>query len=80
MGHDDKRSWASLSFWEKIKLVELLLVIPFAAGEITEEEIKQMESEITAIIDDAVEWADKSPYPDPEDCLKGVYYDEHGNP
>ena len=39
-----------------------------------------MESEITAIIDDAVEWADKSPYPDPEDCLKGVYYDEHGNP
>ena len=29
-----------------------------------------------AIVDDAVDWAEKSPYPDPEDCLTtDVYYD-----
>jgi TPP-dependent pyruvate/acetoin dehydrogenase alpha subunit len=41
----------------------------------TEDEIAAMDSEITAIVDDAVDWADKSPYPDPEDCLKNVYYE-----
>jgi pyruvate dehydrogenase E1 component alpha subunit len=45
------------------------------AGEMTQEEITQMESDITELIDDAVDWADNSPYPDPEDCIKGVYYD-----
>jgi TPP-dependent pyruvate/acetoin dehydrogenase alpha subunit len=34
-----------------------------------------MADEIKGIVDDAVEWADKSPYPDPEDCLKNVYFE-----
>jgi TPP-dependent pyruvate/acetoin dehydrogenase alpha subunit len=46
------------------------------SGEIAKEEIQKMEKEITAIIDDAVDWAEKSPYPDPEDGLKGVYHDQ----
>ena len=39
-------------------------------------ELERMASEITSIVDDAVDWAEKSPYPDPEDCLTGVYYEE----
>jgi pyruvate dehydrogenase E1 component alpha subunit len=45
-------------------------------GEMTQDEITEMEGEITALIDDAVEWAENSPYPDPEDCVKGVYYED----
>jgi len=26
-------------------------------------------------VDRAVEWAEQSPYPDPQDCLLGVYHD-----
>ena len=46
-----------------------------AEGEITTEEIEAMAEGIKANVDDAVEWADKSPYPDPEDCLKDVYFE-----
>ncbi|UCH83095.1 MAG: thiamine pyrophosphate-dependent dehydrogenase E1 component subunit alpha [Candidatus Latescibacterota bacterium] len=47
-----------------------------AESDITGEEIEKMKKEITSIVDDAVDWADKSPYPDPEDCLSNVYYQE----
>ena len=42
----------------------------------SKEEIEQMEGEITALIDDAVDWAEKSPYPDPADVTKGVYCED----
>jgi pyruvate dehydrogenase E1 component alpha subunit len=61
--------------WRKRDPVDRLEGEMLRAGEITNEELARMVSEITAIVDDAVEWADKSPYPDPEDCLKGVYYE-----
>jgi pyruvate dehydrogenase E1 component alpha subunit len=62
--------------WEKKDPVERLQKHMLQTNEITNEEIKAMEAEITEIIDDAVDWADKSPYPEPEDCLKDVYYEE----
>jgi pyruvate dehydrogenase E1 component alpha subunit len=46
--------------------------------DITEDDIKTMETEITAIIDDAVDWADAQPFPEPEDCLTDVYYEHRG--
>ncbi|MCZ6766367.1 MAG: thiamine pyrophosphate-dependent enzyme, partial [bacterium] len=61
--------------WEKkdpITRFEKQLV---ETNNMTEDEIKQMEKEITVIIDDAVDWADNQPYPDPEDCLKDVYFE-----
>src|SRR5215471_9407601 len=36
-------------------------------------EIDQMNSEIARTIDEAIEWADRSPYPDPSELLDGVY-------
>ncbi|UCG50390.1 MAG: thiamine pyrophosphate-dependent dehydrogenase E1 component subunit alpha [Candidatus Latescibacterota bacterium] len=61
--------------WKKKDPIERLVTQMTSRNEITNEEIERMDNEITAVVDDAVEWADKSPYPDPEDCLRDVYYD-----
>jgi TPP-dependent pyruvate/acetoin dehydrogenase alpha subunit len=61
--------------WAKKDPIDRLEKYLVKSGEITQTEIDQMQSEITAVIDDAVEWADNSPYPDPEDCLTDVYYE-----
>jgi pyruvate dehydrogenase E1 component alpha subunit len=39
------------------------------------EDIEEMQQQVVGEVDKAVEWAEKCLYPDPEDCLKGVYYD-----
>ena len=45
-------------------------------GTLTEKKLEDMNSRIVAEIDEAVALADKDPYPDPEDCLRDVYYEE----
>jgi len=35
-----------------------------------------MESRIEAELDEAVAWAESQPYPDPEECLTGVYHEQ----
>jgi TPP-dependent pyruvate/acetoin dehydrogenase alpha subunit len=62
--------------WKERDPVVRLEAELLADDDATKEEIEKMETEIKAIVDDAVEWADKSPYPDPEDCLTDVYYEE----
>jgi pyruvate dehydrogenase E1 component alpha subunit len=62
--------------WAKADPIERLEKDMLKQGEITQDEIDEMAKEITAVIDDAVDWADKSPLPDPEDCLKDVYYED----
>jgi pyruvate dehydrogenase E1 component alpha subunit len=62
--------------WEKKDPITRFEAQLVKAGEMDQDEITQMEKEITAIIDDAVDWADNSPYPEPEDCLKDVYMEE----
>ncbi len=42
-------------------------------GILTDEGIREMQTGVIKEVDEAVEWAEKSPYPEPEDCLKGVY-------
>jgi TPP-dependent pyruvate/acetoin dehydrogenase alpha subunit len=46
-----------------------------ARGTWTDADVERMEQEVTAIIDDAVAYADASPYPAPEDALKHVFYE-----
>ena len=45
------------------------------SGEMTPADLEEMGKELTDIIDDAVDWADKQRYPDPEDCLTDVYFE-----
>lgn len=61
--------------WEKKDPILRLHKDMLADGDISEDEVAAMENEIKDIIDDGVEWADNSPYPEPEDCLKDVYYE-----
>jgi pyruvate dehydrogenase E1 component alpha subunit len=62
--------------WRQRDPIERLEQLMLEDGESSNEELARMGSEITAIVDDAVDWADKSPFPDPEDCRKGVYFEE----
>jgi TPP-dependent pyruvate/acetoin dehydrogenase alpha subunit len=39
----------------------------------TSEAIEEMHQRISSEIDEAVRVAEQDPYPDPEDCLRGVY-------
>ena len=61
--------------WKEKDPIDRLVRHLLDSGEFTEEELKTMDSEITAIVDDAIDWADKSPFPEPEECLKDVYYE-----
>jgi pyruvate dehydrogenase E1 component alpha subunit len=38
--------------------------------------LKEMEARIEAELDEAVAWAERQPYPEPEECLIGVYHEE----
>jgi len=38
--------------------------------------VQAMESRIEAELDEAVAWAEAQPYPDPEECLTGVYHEQ----
>jgi pyruvate dehydrogenase E1 component alpha subunit len=62
--------------WKEKDPIERLARRLLESREITVEDVGRMDSEIAAIVDDAVDWAEKSPYPDPEECLTGVYYQD----
>lgn len=61
--------------WRKRDPIARLESRMVESGEIAADELSRMAGEITAIVDDAVDWAERSPLPDPEDCLKNVYYE-----
>jgi pheromone shutdown-related protein TraB len=42
-----KRSWAALSLFEKVRLLELLVAAPFVTAEITEEQVEQLKDRDT---------------------------------
>jgi len=44
-------------------------------GVLTEAKIEEMQRECVEIIDDAVDWAEKQPYPSAEDLTKDVYFE-----
>jgi pyruvate dehydrogenase E1 component alpha subunit len=47
------------------------------AGLATDEALAAVEQEVQAVIDQAVDFAERSPYPDPTDTLKHVFYGEN---
>lgn len=61
--------------WKKkdpiIRYQRLLL----SQGVFSQEEITEMQEVAIEKVGRAVEWAQRCRYPDPEDCLKGVYYE-----
>jgi pyruvate dehydrogenase E1 component alpha subunit len=45
-------------------------------GALTQERLDEMQRECAMMIDDAVDWAEKQPYPVPEDVTRDVYYED----
>ena len=38
-------------------------------------ELKSLHAQVVSEVDDAVAWAEQNPFPEPEECLDGVYYE-----
>ena len=76
--HDDARYVPKelFEYWKKRDPIILLEASMTKQGMLTDKKLVEMNSRITAEIDEAVELADKDPYPDPEECLRDVYYEE----
>src|SRR5437016_7014111 len=48
-------------------------------GLISTSGVDELQTRINHEIDDAIQLAEKDPFPEPEECLKDVYYEEAGN-
>ena len=62
--------WAEWGAKDPIARLQLKMV---SNGWSTQPEIAQTFAEIKSEVDAAIEWAEKSPYPDPSELLEGVY-------
>jgi TPP-dependent pyruvate/acetoin dehydrogenase alpha subunit len=62
-----------LAEWEKKDPITRHEQFLLQAGIFREEELGQLRRKIAAEVEQAIERAEKSPYPAPEDCLSGVY-------
>ena len=76
--HDDARYVPSelFEYWEKRDPIVRLEAFMKEQGFLNDKKLEAMNSRVVREIDEAVELADKDPYPDPEDCLTGVYFEE----
>ncbi len=54
-----------------VRYTKLLL----SEGLLSEKDLSDIERAAVERVDRAVEWAQRCPYPDPEECLNGVYYE-----
>jgi TPP-dependent pyruvate/acetoin dehydrogenase alpha subunit len=63
-------------FWEERDPIHKFERFLKERGIITASEIEDLHKRINREIDEAIQIAEKDPFPDPEDCLKDVYYEE----
>jgi TPP-dependent pyruvate/acetoin dehydrogenase alpha subunit len=59
--------------WEKKDPIHRYKQILIHEEIVTNAEIDQLQRQIVEEVDQAVDWAEKSPFPDPEECLSDVY-------
>ena len=63
-------------FWEERDPINKFERFLKERGIITASGIEDLQKRIHREIDEAIQIAEKDPFPDPEDCLKDVYYEE----
>ena len=71
--HDLYRSKEEVDEWKKKCPISRLRQTLLSSGDLTEKEADKIEHEVKEQIEDAIKFADESPYPDPEDALRGVF-------
>jgi TPP-dependent pyruvate/acetoin dehydrogenase alpha subunit len=64
------------AFWEERDPIKRFERFLSKRGVMKASDIEDMQKRINREIDEAIQIAEKDPFPDPEDCLKGVYYEE----
>ncbi len=68
-----EEDWKELREKDPIPRFEKKLI---EMGVLTEKEAGKIQKEAVVEIDEAVKFAEESPYPEPEDCLKDVFFEE----
>jgi TPP-dependent pyruvate/acetoin dehydrogenase alpha subunit len=63
-------------FWEERDPINRFERFLTSRGLIDRTAIEQMQGRINHEIDEAIQIAEKDPFPEPEDCLRDVYYEE----
>jgi TPP-dependent pyruvate/acetoin dehydrogenase alpha subunit len=63
-------------FWEQRDPIRKFERFLTESGIVTASEIEDVQKRVNREIDEAIQIAEKDPFPEPEDCLKGVYYEE----
>ncbi len=69
------RTKAELEEWQKRDPIVLLRMLMEKNGELTEEQLHQMDEEVKAEVQDAIDFAEKSPEPPPEALWEDVLVD-----
>jgi TPP-dependent pyruvate/acetoin dehydrogenase alpha subunit len=75
--HDDAGYVPKAEFeeWERKDPIERLQSALLRRGLVDRASLGEMEARIEAELDEAVAWAERQPYPEPEECLEGVYHE-----
>jgi TPP-dependent pyruvate/acetoin dehydrogenase alpha subunit len=75
--HDDARyvSGTLLEEWQRKDPISRYQRLLIQEGLLSESEIGHLRKTIVEEVDQAVEWAQNSAYPNPEDCLRGLYFE-----
>jgi pyruvate dehydrogenase E1 component alpha subunit len=73
--HDDAFYVPKEMFDEWSRRDPIMRLAEFLKGQgmMTDRDIEEMEKRVIKDVDEAVEWADASPYPDPQEAVAGVY-------
>lgn len=62
--------------WEKLDPIRQFEAVLTEQKIVNASKISELTTQVAHEIDEAVALAEEDPYPDPEDCLKGVYYEQ----
>lgn len=75
--HDDAGYVPKTEFeeWERKDPIERVQSALLRRGLVDRAALGEMEARIEAELDEAVAWAERQPYPEPEECLVGVYHE-----
>ena len=74
IGDPDIRTKEEKQEWIKRDPIKMLMDRMIAAGIATPEEFAAIDQKLIAEVEDAVDFAEKSPYPDVSDALSDIYY------
>lgn len=62
-----------IELWKKLCPIEQLKATLIKEGVLGQEQYQQMENEIKQAVEEAVKFADESPWPQPEDAMEDIY-------